>query len=247
VTSAPVADQLRLLEVQALDTRAAQIAHQRAAHPVLATVEQVAARLVQLEEQLVAARTAVGDTRRQVAKAEADVEQVRARAQRDQTRMDSGAVSVKDVQALSSELEGLARRQAHLEDVELEVMELLEQQEAVLAEATGAHEEIRAEHERATVELARVLAELDLQAEQVATERAARAAGLDTGLVALYDRLRGHLGGVGVAVLRGHRCEGCRLELNSSELAQITAAPPEEVVRCDECGRILVRAVDAPR
>lgn len=247
MTSAPVADQHRLLEVQALDTRAAQIAHQRAGHPARAAVDEAAARLAELEERLVNARTAVGDTRRELAKAEADVEQVRARAQRDRARVDSGAVSVKDVQAISSELDALARRQSHLEDVELEVMERLEELEAVLAEVSSAHAEASAEHDRATAELTRVLADLDAQAAAVTAERAERVTGLDAALVALYERVREHSGGVGVAVLRGHRCEGCRLELNSSELAQITAAPAEEVVRCDECGRILVRGVDAGR
>lgn len=241
MTSAPVADQHRLLEVQALDTRAAQIAHQRATHPARAAVDTAAARLAELEEKLVEARTAVGDTRRELTKAETDVEQVRARAQRDQARVDSGAVTVKDVQAISSELDALAKRQSHLEDVELEVMERLEGQEAELAQVMAAHEAATAAHDEARATLAAVLAELDAEAARVAADRAERAAGLDAALVALYDKVRAKSGGVGVAVLRGHRCEGCRLELNSSELAQITATPADQVVRCDECGRILVR------
>lgn len=241
MTSAPVADQHRLLEVQALDTRAAQIAHQRAVHPARAAVDAAAIRAAELDEQVVIARTLVGDTRRELVKAETDVEQVRSRAQRDQARVDSGAVSVKDVQAISSELESLARRQAHLEDVELEVMERLEGQEAALAQVEADHAAASAVHADAAAELARVLADLDAQAAQVIVDRAERAEGLDAGLVALYDKVRDKSGGVGVAMLRGHRCEGCRLELNSSELSQIVASPPDQVVRCDECGRILVR------
>jgi len=241
VTSAPAADQRRLLEVQALDTRAAQLAHQRGKHPARAVLEAATARHDEAQERLVTVRTAVGDVRRELAKAEADVEQVRSRARRDQTRIDSGAVSVKDVQAISSELDALAKRQTHLEDVELEVMERLEQLEAELAEVESAHAAAAAEREAAEAELVRVLADLDAQEAQAVAERAARADGLDAGLLALYERVRAHQGGVGVAVLRGHRCEGCRLELNASELAQITAAPADEVVRCEECGRILVR------
>lgn len=245
MTSAPVADQLRLLEVQALDTRSAQIAHARASHPQRAAVQDAAARLAELEEQLVVARTAVSDVRRELAKAEADVEQVRSRAARDQARVDSGQVSVKDVQALSGELEALARRKAALEDVEIEVMERLEGLETELAAVEADAEAARAAHAAASAELERVIADLDAQAAAVVAERATRAEGLDAGLVALYDRLRAQLGGTGVAALRGHRCEGCRLELNASERARIAALPPEEVVRCDECGRILVRGADA--
>lgn len=243
MTSAPVADQHRLLEVQALDTRAAQIAHAKATHPSRAALAEATARVAELDDRLVEARTAVGDTRRELTKAETDVEQVRTRAQRDQARMDSGAVSVKDVQAISGELESLARRQAHLEDVELEVMERLEALEATLAEVTAEHEAAVAARDAAEAELAQALATLDAEAAQVATDRAQRAEGLDAALVSLYDKIREKSGGLGVAVLRGHRCEGCRLDLNASELAQITAAPADQVVRCDECGRILVRGV----
>lgn len=246
MTSAPVADQLRLLEVQALDTRATQIAHARASHPQRAVVQDAAARLAELDGQLVTARTAVSDARRELAKAEADVEQVRSRAARDQARVDSGQVSVKDVQALSGELEALARRKAALEDVEIEVMERLEALEGELAALEAEADTARAAHAAAAAELDSVVADLDAQAATVVAERATRAEGLDAGLVALYDRLRAQLGS-GVAALRGHRCEGCRLELNASELARITALPADEVVRCDECGRILVRGADAAR
>ncbi len=59
-------------------------------------------------------------------------------------------------------------------------------------------------------------------------------------LVALYDRIRESTG-IGAALLRAGRCEGCRLELSGSERAKIKATAPDEVVRHEECGRILVR------
>lgn len=245
MTTAPVADQLRLLEVQALDTRTAQIAHQRASHPAHARVQELSARLADVESAVVTSRTAVNDLRREVAKAEADVEQVRSRATRDRARLEGASVSAKDAQALTSELETLARRQADLEEVELEVMERLEAHEKALEDLTSARDDILGQQEEATRVLEQQLADLDAQAAAVAEERAGRAEGLDAGLVALYDRLREQLGGLAVAALRGRRCEGCRLELNPSDVARLNAAPEDEVVRCEECGRILVRGADA--
>jgi hypothetical protein len=46
-------------------------------------------------------------------------------------------------------------------------------------------------------------------------------------------------------VLRQRRCEGCHIELSGSELAAVRAAAPDEVVRCDNCRRILVRTEDS--
>lgn len=247
MTNAPVADQLRLLEVQAMDTRLAQLAHQRRTHPAHTAATELASRLADLESALVTSRTAVGDLRRELAKAEGDVEQVRSRADRDRARLDSAAVSAKDAQALTSELEALGRRQEALEEVELEVMERLEAHEKALADVTRARDELLEQEQRAAGELEAVLAGIDAEVAQVTAEREQRAQGLDAGLVSLYDRLRDQLSGLGVAALRGRRCEGCRLELNPSDVARLRAAPAEQVVRCEECGRILVRGAEAVR
>ena len=247
MTTAPVADQLRLLEVQAFDTRSAQIAHQRRTHPAHAALAALASRLADLESAVVTSRTAVSDLRRELAKAEGDVEQVRNRAARDQARLSSPAVGAKDAQALTSELETLARRQADLEEVELEVMERLEAHESALAELTAARDALLEQQQLAAAELERELGALDAQAAQVEAERAERVQGIDAALLALYEKLRGQLDGLAIAPLRGRRCEGCRLELNPTDVERLNAAPPEQVVRCEECGRILVRAVDATR
>ncbi|NCT90102.1 hypothetical protein GXB85_03915 [Cellulomonas sp. APG4] len=247
MTTAPVTDQHRLLEVQALDTRLAQIAHQRASHPAHARAQELSTRLADVESAVVTSRTAVTDLRRELTKAEGDVEQVRARAARDQARLESAAVSAKDAQALTSELEALARRQGDLEEVELEVMERLEAHEKALGDLTSARDDLLAQQTEAAGVLERALADLDAEAADVTQQREARAEGLDAGLVKLYDRLREQLGGLGVAALRGRRCEGCRLELNPHDLARISAAPQDEVIRCEECGRILVRGAEQPR
>ena len=51
--------------------------------------------------------------------------------------------------------------------------------------------------------------------------------------------------GMGAALLRRGRCEGCRLELSASYKAQVRAAPADEVVQCEECRRILVRTEES--
>ncbi|WP_402464664.1 zinc ribbon domain-containing protein [Isoptericola aurantiacus] len=245
MATAPVEDQRRLLEVQALDTWLQQLAHQRRNHPSLAAVAELEGRLGDLHGSLVDSRTAVADLEREVAKAEADVEQVRQRAARDQQKLDSGALNAKDSTAVLSELEALARRQGVLEDAELEVMERLEAHQKSLAEVEAAHGELVAAKEKAAAERDAAFAEIDGAARGVTADRAAAVDGLDPALVTLYDRLRTQLGGLGAAALRGNRCEGCRLELNPGDLATARNAAPEQVVRCEECGRILVRDPDA--
>ena len=63
--------------------------------------------------------------------------------------------------------------------------------------------------------------------------------------MALYERLREQKGGVGAALLRARQCGGCQLTLDASEIARIKAAPVDEVLRCEECQRILVRTEES--
>ena len=241
MTTAPPEDQRRLLDVQALDTRSAQIAHARRTLPALAQITELAARLADVDSSRIASRTALSDLRRELAKSDGDVSQVRSRVARDQARLDSGTGTPKDLQAITSELTALARRQSELEDVELEVMERLEAHETALAELDEAAGVIEAQKAEAEAERDAALATLDAELLTLTTERAKVADGLDAGLVALYDKLRAQLGGLGAAALRGRRCDGCRLELNPAHVQVIRQSAPDLVVRCEECDRILVR------
>ncbi|MFD6092892.1 zinc ribbon domain-containing protein [Oerskovia sp. NPDC060338] len=241
MTTAPPEDQRRLLEVQALDTRLQQLAHKRTTLPSIARIAELDAQISDLSTSLVASRTAVSDLKRELTKAEGDVEQVRTRAARDQTRLDSGQVGAKDAQALVGELASLARRQEVLEEVELGVMERLEAHEDALAKLDAANDELLAAKAAVVAERDAELAQLDAEVATVTAARAQAVEGLDAGLVTLYDRLRAQLGGLGAAVLSGRRCEGCRLELNPSDVEIIKAKSPDQVARCEECSRILVR------
>lgn len=245
MTTAPAADQRRLLDVQALDTRLAQLAHRRRTLPEHAALEALEQRRAAVADQLVAARTIAADVQRELAKAEADVEQVRQRAARDQAHLDSGRGSAKDLQGLQHELQSLARRQAELEDVELEVMERAEQAEAAQRSLETTSAELDAERAALVERRDAALAEIDEQMRAVQAERDAAAAGLDAGLMSLYEKVREQSGGVGAAALRGRSCEGCRLELNQTDLQRIRSAGEDEVVRCEECRRILVRVPEA--
>ena len=89
------------------------------------------------------------------------------------------------------------------------------------------------------------LKEVDDEVATVTAQRDRIAGGLDQDLVALYDRIRAQSQGVGAAMLRGKRCEGCRMELTPMEIARIKGLPDDEVVRCEECRCILVRTTES--
>ncbi len=237
--------QRRLLELQAIDTALAQLAHRRRNLPEHAELEKLAREIAALDDERIRAQVTVDDFDRDIARLEKDTDQVRARAARDQARLDAGTGPAKELEALQHELGSLARRQSELEDAELELMEQRETAEATL---TGVQNRLAAARTRRdTVEAAR-----DEALRQIARDEEFRNAGrrplvadLPADLVALYERIREASGGVGAALLRAGRCEGCRLELSGVDLAAVRAAAPDEVVRCEECRRILVRTAES--
>jgi uncharacterized protein len=199
-----------------------------------------------VDDQARDARIRVDDLSREQRKADNDVEQVKARRVRDQQRMDQGLITnPKDLERMQGELVSLQRRISDLEDVELEVMEQLEAAQSELDSLTS---RLTAMDERA-VELTRLRDEkagaLDVEVAAVTDQRRATVEGLPEDLVTLYERLRQQKSGVGAAALRARRCGGCSLELTASDLAVIAKAPSDEVLRCEECNRILVRTSES--
>ena len=71
-------------------------------------------------------------------------------------------------------------------------------------------------------------------------QRAEQAGPLPSDLLALYERIRG-TGRVAAAELVGNQCGACRVELDRVAFNATRAAPVDTVVRCENCGAILVR------
>ena len=238
--------QLRLLELQALDSRLDQIEHRRRTLPQLATIADLEARLAALRDRIIAGETEVDDLERGLAKAETDVEQVRARATKDQELLDSGRVSSsRELENLQHEIASLARRQGDLEEAELEVMERLEEARGALGTLTTERDGLRAELDAATAERDESWSAGDRDKEWVGGERSKVLGDIPADLLALYEKLRADHEGVGAAALHQRRCEGCRMELNPNDIGKIREAAPDTVLRCEECRRILVRTPES--
>lgn len=240
------AAQQRLLDVQALDTRIDQLAHRRSTLPEHAALAELETRLTVLRDQIVGVETEESDLARELRKAESDVDQVRARAERDQLRLDAGQVSSpKELESLQHEIATLANRQGDLEEIVLDVMERLESAQSRHAELTAHRDDATRQLTELTAVRDVTTAEIDAEVEQLSSQRATQVGSLDESLVALYEKIRAQQGGVGAAELKARRCGGCRLELNNVELARLRDADADEVLRCEECRRILVRTAES--
>jgi uncharacterized protein len=238
--------QLRLLELADLDTELGRLAHRRGALPENAELERLTVRAAQVRDEMTRADTELSDLDREQARAERDVEQVRVRIDKDQQRLDTGKVSnARELESLQSEIASLRRRQGDLEEVVLDLMERRESAQSRQEAAAAGAEAVSAEEAEVTARRDASVAEISEQESKAGSARAAVASGVPGELLALYDRVRAQVGGVGAAMLRRGKCEGCNVSLSTAELNEIRAAAPDEVVRHDECRRILIRTAES--
>ena len=238
--------QLRLLELADLDTELGRLAHRRRTLPEIAELDQLAARAAEVRDETTRADTDLSDLDREQARAERDVEQVRVRIEKDQQRLDAGKVSnARELESLQSEIVSLRRRQGDLEEVVLELMERREAAQSRRDEAAAAAETVAAEETEVTARRDAALADIAEHESKAGDARTSVAAGVPDDLLALYDRVRAQVGGRGAAMLRRGKCEGCNVSLPTVELNEVRSAAPDEVVRHDECRRILIRTAES--
>ncbi|MCW2544794.1 MAG: hypothetical protein JWM40_2346 [Frankiales bacterium] len=238
--------QLRLLDLQSLDSTADRLAHKRKTLPEIAEIARLDGLLSSLRNEIVMAETGVQDLQRELDKGESDIEQVRTRKARDEDRLASGAITVpKQLEELQHEIQTLVRRQSELEDAELEVMERMEEAQNALTALVAERDSLDAARTAAVEGRDKQWEEIDLQLRENAADRGPVASAIPADLLALYEKIRGSEGGVGAGPIERGRCGACRLDLMQNEKAEFRAAAPDDVLRHDECRRILVRTAES--
>ena len=234
--------QLRLLDLQALDSTLDRLAHQRRTLPALAEIARLDRLVEGSRDDVVRAETQAGDLARETGKFEDEIAQVRTRKKRNDDRMASGAITQsKQLEDLQHENTSLERRQSDLEDRELEVMERAEGVQEVLDRLLAERGEWLGAREQAVAALETGQVDIDAEIARATEERARVAAEIPADLLALYERIRAAEGGIGAGAITRGRCGGCRLDLMGNEKAAVRAAASNDVLRHEECTRIMVR------
>ena len=237
---AAVDQQRSLAEVVEIDAELSRMAHRRAHLPEFQRYDEVQAENRTANDRVAALQLALEDLQAQVTRFESEIDAVRQREDRDRSLLQSGTPDAKQLSDLQHELGTLQRRQSSLEDSLLEVMEQREELQINQNRELTTIDNLRAE--LASVQQARdeALAEIDTASEDRVERRTQLMAGLDSELAELYERQRSSAG-VGAGLLQGKRCGACRIELDRGELARISAAADDDVLRCPECRAILLR------
>ena len=237
-------EQKELLRLQALDIRLQQVEHQAKALPQHAELAALA-RTLDVSKTVLTGRTGeVEDARIELRRIESDVEVVEKRIARDTDRAQHTS-SIKDVQALETELAALTSRLAALEEIELAVMERLEEKEAAVAETEAERAAVATRVAEIEADRDVLLVDLNRQLGELARDREAIVSAIGADLAALYEKRRVAGRGNAASLLRARTCSGCTMTLTGNDLEDVRAAPADDIVFCPDCGAILVRTEES--
>jgi predicted nucleic acid-binding Zn-ribbon protein len=231
-----------LLRVQEHDTAADRLRHRRQTLPELAELAASEDELAGVEAALADVVEQAGDAARTQRRLEGELAAVEAKVAELDTRLYSGAITVpRELQALQGEGAALRERRSALEDEVLEAMGRREPLDAEVIALGRRRQELDAAGARLRVAVAEAQAEVDRELAAELDARKVAAGDIAPDLSALYEQLRSRLGGIAAAPLVNGRCGGCHLALPATEVARLRKEPPETLVRCEQCERILVR------
>ena len=233
--------QEKLLALQALDSSLIQLEHKANNLPVAKILDEKTIAHASARDLCVAAETEKSDIKHELSKSEVDVEQVVSRIERDEKRLASGLGTPKELEQLQHELGSLAKRRAELEEIELEVMVRIEALDQRISSLSQERDALQEEVIKFSREKEAALEEITRAKNTTNGERNALAAEIEPELLAVYEKIRASADGIGAARLHAGQCQGCHLTINAADLSRITSLPDDDVVRCEECRRILVR------
>lgn len=234
-------DQERLLALQQIDIDLLKIAHKIKNSPLNSNLESLNRNLIDSKNLLIAAETEKSDIQHELSRSEIDVEQVVSRIEKDEKRLASGTGTPKELEQIQHELGTLAKRRSELEEVELEIMVRVDDVSKRITDLQKQLASFEAELARVQSELEIEVRSLDSAKQSSLIAREALAPQIEKELLALYEKIRSSSDGLGAAQLVGDSCGGCHLKLNAAEMEKIKSLSDDEVVRCEECRRILIR------
>ena len=232
-------EQALLLDLQAIDTKLAQLDHRAKSLPEHEVLRGITTESEALRQTFVEQNGMLEDVRLELSRVEADVATVEARIKRDTERLTTSS-SVKDVAALEQELVALKKRLGDLEEIELTVMERLEEHQASVSALAVQNDALRSQ--AADIEAARdaSLATIDAERNNNAAARRTIEGKVPVDLLALYEKQRTRYG-TGASLLRGGASMASGVKLLENEMQAVRAAAPEDVLLCPSSEAILVR------
>jgi predicted nucleic acid-binding Zn-ribbon protein len=238
---ASVEQQNQILQLQFIDSEIMQANTKLKSLPEVEQLLHIDKRIVDATEELAVVKAEADQITLELRRSEVDVETVTDRIKKDEARLNAGTASPKELEQTQHEIETLKKRQIALEEIELEIMvrsEAVNERLQVLTTDLASLETLKSEINQ---RLTSATTEINLVILAKQKSRSDLLPSIEKALVDLYEKIRGSSNGVGAATLVGSKCNGCNLSINAVEMERIKSLAADELLRCEECRRILVR------
>ena len=238
---ASVAQQNQILQLQIIDSEIMQANTKLKSLPEVEQLLHIDKRILTATEELATVKAEADQISLELRRGEADVETVTDRIKKDEARLNAGTASPKELEQTQHEIETLKKRQLALEEIELEIMvssEAVNERLQLLTTDLASLETLKSEINQ---RLTSATTEINLVILAKQKTRSELTPNIEKALLDLYEKLRGANSGVGAATLVGSKCNGCNLAINAVEMERIKNLAADELLRCEECRRILVR------
>ena len=229
-----------ILELQLIDNEIMQANTKLKSLPEVEQLLHIEKRIISATDEVTKITAEADQISLELRRGEVDVETVTDRIKKDEARLASGNATPKELEQTQHEIQTLKKRQLALEEIELEIMirsEAVSERSKVLTTDLASLETLKSEINQrlnlATAEINSLIA-----AKQ--KDRNAVVVKIEKPLLDLYEKIR-LSSGVAAAALIGNKCNGCNLAINVVEMERIKSLAKDEVLRCEECRRILVR------
>ena len=230
-----------IFELQLLDNEIMQANTKLKSLPEIEQLLHIDKRIVTATDELATVKAEADQIALELRRGEVDVETVTDRIKKDEARLSSGNATPKELEQLQHEVGTLKKRQETLEEIELEIMvrsEAITARTNTLTTDLASLETLKAEINQrlntASSEINTVITNKQSDREKVVVK-------IEKPLIDLYEKIRTASGGVAAAALVGNKCNGCNLAINAVEMERIKSLAKDELLRCEECRRILVR------
>ena len=234
--------QAALLTLVDLDARAKAAETRKRTLPEHEQLNKLNAQRRLLADEVTKAETRASDAETAMKRIEDDLASARTRLARDHQRIDDGVVNdARSIASLQDEIAHLTGRVAELEDQQLEQMLAIEDHNAAATKATDTKTAVENKMRALMASRDEAMKAADAEIAELSAERARVAAGLPADLVALFDKVAARATS-GAAQFKAGRCTGCGLMLDALARRAAEESPADDVLRCAECDRILVRA-----
>lgn len=233
-----------LLSLQELDL-AADAAEARSRDlPERATLPKLEAALVEIERRLTEARDEQTKLQAEEERLGLQVSQIAKEIEASELERYSGKhLSRDDSNAHDASQRERREKKDALEAQELELLESLEEVESRIVAIDADKTTNRREAQNLSHLIRKVEEEVASELKNLADRRLGMAPEISEQILSAYDRVRKQpqSGGRGAAHISDGRCSACRIKLPSHEKAKMLAEPPDAVIQCPQCRRVLIR------